>query len=62
MIRWRHEHERARARLARGTAATRLGAETTGLEAAGHRRRALRLHLEQLPGYAPELNPDEGIW
>jgi transposase len=23
---------------------------------------AARLHLEQLPGYAPELNPDEGIW
>jgi transposase len=23
---------------------------------------AQRLHLEQLPGYAPELNPDEGIW
>lgn len=23
---------------------------------------AHRLHLEQLPGYAPELNPDEGIW
>src|SRR5262249_2733482 len=23
---------------------------------------AKRLHLEQLPGYAPELNPDEGIW
>jgi len=22
---------------------------------------AARLHLEQLPGYAPELNPDEGI-
>jgi transposase len=21
-----------------------------------------RLWLEQLPGYAPELNPDEGIW
>jgi transposase len=21
-----------------------------------------RLKLEQLPGYAPELNPDEGIW
>jgi hypothetical protein len=20
------------------------------------------LHLEQLPGYAPDLNPDEGIW
>lgn len=25
-------------------------------------RAAKRLHLEQLPGYAPELNPDEGIW
>ena len=23
---------------------------------------AARLHLERLPGYAPELNPDEGIW
>lgn len=23
---------------------------------------AARLRLEQLPGYAPELNPDEGIW
>jgi len=23
---------------------------------------AHRLHLEQLPGYAPELNPDEGLW
>lgn len=23
---------------------------------------AKRLHLEQLPGYAPELNPEEGIW
>lgn len=23
---------------------------------------ANRLQLEQLPGYAPELNPDEGIW
>jgi transposase len=23
---------------------------------------AARLHLEQLPAYAPELNPDEGIW
>jgi transposase len=21
-----------------------------------------RLHLERLPGYAPELNPDEGVW
>jgi transposase len=23
---------------------------------------ANRLHLERLPGYAPEVNPDEGIW
>jgi transposase len=23
---------------------------------------AQRLHLERLPGYAPELNPDEGVW
>jgi hypothetical protein len=23
---------------------------------------ARRLQLEQLPGYAPELNPDEGVW
>ena len=23
---------------------------------------AKRLHLEQLPGSAPDLNPDEGIW
>ena len=23
---------------------------------------AKRLHLEQFPGYAPDLNPDEGIW
>jgi transposase len=23
---------------------------------------AKRLHLEQLPGYAPELNPAEGLW
>ncbi len=23
---------------------------------------ASRWHLEQLPGYAPDLNPDEGIW
>ena len=23
---------------------------------------AARLQLERLPGYAPELNPDEGIW
>ncbi len=23
---------------------------------------ARRLQLERLPGYAPELNPDEGIW
>lgn len=23
---------------------------------------ASHIHLERLPGYAPELNPDEGIW
>jgi len=23
---------------------------------------ASRVRLEQLPGYAPDLNPDEGIW
>jgi transposase len=23
---------------------------------------AKRLHLERLPGYAPDLSPDEGIW
>jgi transposase len=23
---------------------------------------AERLHLERLPGYAPELNPQEGVW
>ena len=23
---------------------------------------AARLHLEHLPGYAPDLNPDEGLW
>ena len=23
---------------------------------------ATRIHLECLPGYAPNLNPDEGIW
>jgi len=23
---------------------------------------ARRLHVEQLPGYAPDLNPDEGVW
>ncbi len=25
-------------------------------------RRVSRLHLVRFPGYAPELNPDEGIW
>jgi len=25
-------------------------------------RRHRRLHLVELPGYAPELNPDEGVW
>jgi transposase len=40
MIDWRHEHKDASARLARRATATRLGAERTGLETAGHRRRA----------------------
>ena len=26
------------------------------------RRRHCRLHLEYFPPYAPELNPDEGVW
>ena len=25
-------------------------------------RRVRRLHLIRFPGYAPELNPDEGVW
>jgi len=25
-------------------------------------RRCRRIHLEALPPYAPELNPDEGVW
>jgi len=25
-------------------------------------RRQRRLHIEYFPGYAPELNPDEGVW
>ncbi len=25
-------------------------------------RAAKRLHLERLPGYAPDLNPEEGVW
>jgi transposase len=25
-------------------------------------RRVRRLHLVRFPGYAPELNPDEGVW
>ena len=25
-------------------------------------RRCRRIHLESLPPYAPELNPDEGVW
>jgi hypothetical protein len=28
----------------------------------GSRGAAKRLHVEQLPGYAPDLNPDEGVW
>jgi len=25
-------------------------------------RKRARLHMEYLPAYAPELNPDEGVW
>jgi transposase len=25
-------------------------------------RKRERLHIEYLPAYAPELNPDEGVW
>jgi transposase len=35
------------------------GQEVKQFLAAGH---GARLHLEPLPGYAPELNPDEGVW
>jgi len=35
------------------------GKEVKGFLASGA---AARIHLEQLPGYAPELNPEEGIW
>ena len=33
-------------------------AETDERSETGERR----VHLEQLPGYAPDLNPDEGVW
>jgi transposase len=35
------------------------GEEVKRFLAAGH---GARIHLEPLPGYAPELNPDEGVW
>jgi transposase len=35
------------------------GKEVKQFLAAGH---GARLHLVQMPGYAPELNPDEGVW
>jgi transposase len=35
------------------------GQEVQQFLAAGHAR---RIHLERVPGYAPELNPDEGVW
>jgi transposase len=33
-----------------------------GRQVAALCRRVPRLHLELLPAYAPELNPDEGVW
>jgi transposase len=35
------------------------GRQVQAFLAAGH---AARIHLERLPGYAPELNPTEGVW
>ena len=35
------------------------GQPVKGWLAAGHAR---QVHLEALPAYAPELNPDEGVW
>jgi transposase len=35
------------------------GRQVQAFLAAGH---AARIHLEPLPGYAPELNPNEGVW
>ena len=33
-----------------------------GLPLAQLRRRYPRLHIEHFPAYAPDLNPDEGVW
>jgi transposase len=38
----------------------RGGAVKDFLASGAARRR--RVQLEQLPGYAPDLNPDEGVW
>ena len=35
---------------------------SSGQEFSGSSGASSRLKLEQLPGYAPDLNPDEGIW
>jgi transposase len=40
-------------------ASIHFGQAVRAFLAAGH---AARVQLEQLPGYAPELNPDEGVW
>jgi transposase len=41
------------------SASIHRGQEVKDFLAAGH---GARLHLVLLPGYAPELNPDEGVW
>ena len=33
-----------------------------GVEGKALRQRSRRLHVVPLPAYAPELNPDEGVW
>ena len=56
-----YSYARSKARLcSSGTA--RLFIALTRSRTRLKRGAAKRLHLEQLPGYAPDLNPDEGIW
>ena len=38
------------------------GSIHTGQDVREFLRRHPRLHIESFPAYAPELNPDEGVW
>ena len=38
------------------------GSIHTGEEVREFLRRHPRLHIESFPAYAPEINPDEGVW